>query len=75
LAEYGVDKGGIANGELVGTYSHNIAITIVQALVIPMKIPFAVDVCGPPLGCFGNYRPRDFGERMKRRDAICESEE
>jgi hypothetical protein len=56
------------------TYSYNIAITIVQALVIPMKVPRGVDIYRPPLGCFGNYRPREFGERMKRRDAICESE-
>ena len=83
MAEYGVNKGSVANGELVGawkwvkwidnkwrtstlTYSHNITITIVQALVVPMYIPPAAHICRPPLGCFANYRARVLGERMKR---------
>jgi hypothetical protein len=39
-----------------------------------MEIPSGVDICCPPIGCSGNDRPRVFGERMKGREAICESE-
>jgi hypothetical protein len=57
------------------TYSHNVTITIVQVLAVPMEVPFAAEICGPPLGRFGDHRPRIFGERMERREPVCEREE
>ena len=29
-------------------------------------------MCRPPLRCFGKYWTRIFGERMERREAVCE---
>ena len=48
------------------TYSHDVAITIVQALVVQVKATFDTDIRPPPLGCFGNGRPRIFGKRVYR---------
>jgi hypothetical protein len=58
----------------IPTYSYNITITIMQALDISMLIPSAAEICSPPFGCFGEKWPRVFGERMERRESICEGE-
>jgi hypothetical protein len=39
-----------------------------------MLIPDSAEICRPPLGCFSKHWPRIFGERMERREAVCEGE-
>ena len=48
----------------VRTYSYDITITIVQALIVEVKFSSDTEICPPPLGCFGNRRPRIFCKRV-----------
>jgi hypothetical protein len=69
--------GKVSNGRrrmLTQTYSYDITITIMQALVAPMLISYRAVICCPELGRFGKYRPRIFGKRVDRREAIGEGE-